>query len=338
MPTDLLYTRRTLKLAAHGLGFASPQPLIGWIITLEKNIIYEGWYNGGSFIESFSKSLASLNTKGSTTYLNLNPIEFIDESNKLLDVLTQSQVKCLITPISHTHYEVPLVSNLMIKSIAPLQKEAWWLNRRFFTWKQEKRPYIILKWAETADHFIARKNHDSKWISNDHSRKLVHQWRSQEDAIMVGTNTYLYDNPQLNTRDWSGKNPLRIIIDRRLQLDSQLHVFDHSQPTICYNSIRDSKENNLVYVLIQADSYQQWMRLILQDLHQRQIHSLFIEGGAQLLNFMIEQGWWDEARVFQSKIFFNEGIEAPQLKSAKLVRIEEVSGDLLMFYQKLNKK
>jgi diaminohydroxyphosphoribosylaminopyrimidine deaminase/5-amino-6-(5-phosphoribosylamino)uracil reductase len=225
-----------------------------------------------------------------------------------------------------------------MRSIKSVQKDAYWLNRRFFTWRQKKRPYIILKWAETADGFIARKNYDSKWISSSFSRKLVHQWRSQEDAIMVGTNTCRYDNPYLNVRDWSGKNPIRIIIDRQLQLDKQLHVYDQTQPTICYNSIIDHKERNLEYVLNKATSHKQAMNFILQDLYHRQIQSLFVEGGAHLLNLLIEQGWWDEARVFQSQTLFNEGIKAPLLKSAHLIQVEDVSRDRLLIYQKLNKK
>lgn len=338
MPTDLLYIRRTLALASFGLGYASPQPLMGWIVTKENHVLHEGWFNGGSFLESFSKSLTGLNIEGSTIYFNLNPKEFIENINELLGVLTQHHVKCLVIPGDNTQDELPLTNSLTIKSTESIKNEAHWLNRRFFTWKEAKRPYIILKWAETADGFIARKNNDSKWISNAHSRKLVHQWRSQEDAIMVGTNTCRYDNPQLNVRDWTGKNPIRIVIDRQLGLDTQSHVFDHSQPTICYNSVRDYKEDNLEYVLIQPGSREQFMHFILQDLYQRQIQSLFVEGGTQLLTFLIEQGWWNETRVFQSQTLFNEGIEAPSLKAAKLIQVEEVSEDRLLIYQKLNKK
>lgn len=338
MTTDLLYIRRALELASFGFGYVSSLPLVGWVVAKKNTIIHEDWFNGGNFIKSFSKSLDGFDLESSTIYFNLNPAEFIDDSNELLDVLTQHQVKCLVIPGDDTQNKLSLTSSLVMRSIESIQNEAQWLNRRFFTWKKAKRPYIILKWAETADGFIARKNFDSKWISSPHSRKLVHQWRSQEDAIMVGTNTCRYDNPQLNVRDWSGRNPIRIIIDRQLQLDKQLHVFDQTQFTICYNFIRSHKENNLEYIMTQADSHEQTMSFILQDLHHRQIQSLFVEGGAQVLNLLIEQGWWDEARIFQSQILFNEGIKAPSLKSAKLTRVEDVSGDYLLIYQKLNKK
>ena len=185
------------------------------------------------------------------------------------------------------------------------------LNKRFFTYIEKTRPYIILKWAATADGFIARKDYRSQWITNSISRKLVHQWRTQEDAILVGTNTALYDNPSLTARDWQGKQPLRIVIDKRLRLPSTLNLFDGSVPTLVYNFEKNKDKENIKFVKLTNEHF--FIHELISDLRNRNIQSLIIEGGSQLLQSFINQNLWDEARIFSSPNTFNDGIMAPNI-------------------------
>jgi diaminohydroxyphosphoribosylaminopyrimidine deaminase/5-amino-6-(5-phosphoribosylamino)uracil reductase len=190
-----------------------------------------------------------------------------------------------------------------------LEQEARWQNRRFFCQQEKKRPYVILKWAQTQDRFIARQNFDSKWISNSQSRQLVHQWRSEEQAILVGKNTALQDNPRLNVRDWTGSDPIRVVLDSKLELPADLHLFDQQIPTLCYNLLKSEKLTNLEWVQLPQIS----LEALLADLHARQIQSVLIEGGSQTLSQFLAAGLWDEARVFTAPIQFERGIAAPKL-------------------------
>lgn len=191
---------------------------------------------------------------------------------------------------------------------------------------EQRRPYIILKWAESSDGFIG--GGPSPWISNEVSRQLVHRWRTEEDAVLVGTNTAAVDNPRLNVRDWTGRNPVRIVVDRHLRLDTSLHVFDQSQKTLCYNVTRDEEKENLILVKVNE---QNPVTEMLSDLYRRNVQSVIVEGGAVTLGLFIRAGLWDEARVFRAKRHLGNGIAAPSL-DAKLASDEPVSGDSLLLY------
>ena len=196
-----------------------------------------------------------------------------------------------------------------------------------------KKPYVILKWAETADGFVARLNYDSKWISNEFSRKLVHKWRAEEDAILVGKNTAKYDNPTLNVRDWEGKDPLRIVIDHHLDLDENLNLFNRKISTICYNLERSEEGKELLFIKLQKASF---FHELLLDLHKRKIQSLIVEGGANTIQSFIDAGLWDEARVFTASTCFGEGIKAPPLANAKFDGKEDIMGDTLTYFKRDN--
>ena len=172
-----------------------------------------------------------------------------------------------------------------------LEKEGRYLNRRFFTNIEQGIPYVILKWAESADGFIAKAD-ESILISSSKSRQRVHQWRTEEDAVLVGTNTAMTDNPKLNVRDWTGRNPVRVVIDRSLRLDKTLKLFDQSQPTLCYNLQREEQLPNLSYIKIGGNYF---TKQLLLDLLRRKIGSLIVEGGAQTLEAFIKDGLWHEA-------------------------------------------
>ena len=209
-----------------------------------------------------------------------------------------------------------------------LEKEGRELNKRFFTFMEKKRPYILLKWAETSDGFIARENYDSKWISNEYSRQLTHKWRSENDAILVGAKTVFHDNPELTVRDWSGKNPVRIVLDRFLRLNDKLNVFNRSQQTLCYNVMKHEEHPNLSLVRVDEQNF---IQHVFEDLYKRKIQSVLIEGGATVLQLFLDAGLWDEAKVFVSDKSFGKGIQSPRLKG-NLIAQESVFNDTLRTY------
>jgi diaminohydroxyphosphoribosylaminopyrimidine deaminase / 5-amino-6-(5-phosphoribosylamino)uracil reductase len=185
-----------------------------------------------------------------------------------------------------------------------------------------------LKWAETSDGFMARENFDSKWISGELSRQLVHKWRSEEDSILVGTRTAAHDNPSLNVRDWTGRNPTRIVLDRFLKLSEKLNVFDGSQPTLCYNLLKHEEHKNLKLLRV---GEQDFLLNVMLDLHNQNIQSVLVEGGASTLKFFIELNLWDEIRVFRAGRSFGRGISSPAFKG-RLIKEEFIEEDHLAFY------
>jgi diaminohydroxyphosphoribosylaminopyrimidine deaminase/5-amino-6-(5-phosphoribosylamino)uracil reductase len=203
-------------------------------------------------------------------------------------------------------------------------------QQAIFYFHRKKRPYVILKWAQTEDGFIARENFDSKWISNSQSRQLVHKWRAEEDAILVGKNTAKYDNPSLTVRDWKGKNPIRIVIDNRLELSSDLNLFDGAVPTIVMNRTKDDQSQNLIHL-----TYDGSVNELLSKLYDQKIQSVIVEGGAKVLETFINENLWDEARVFTSTENFVSGIKAPKI-TGQLTSDTNHTGDRLEIYENSN--
>jgi diaminohydroxyphosphoribosylaminopyrimidine deaminase/5-amino-6-(5-phosphoribosylamino)uracil reductase len=335
---DELFMRRAIELASLGMGYVSPNPLVGCVIVHEGKIIGEGWHNrfGEAHAEVnavndvFDKTLLS----ESSVYVNLEPCSHFGKTPPCADMLVQLRVKKVVVSNLDPN---PLVAGNGIRKLRDagvevisgvLQQEGKVLNRRFFTFMEKDRPYIILKWAETADGFMAHESYESRWISNDYSRQLVHRWRAEEDAALVGTRTAQHDNPRLNVRDWSGRNPVRVVFDRFLRLNDNLHLFDHAQPTICYNLMRHQEEKNLILVRIGEERF--WEEM-LHDLHGRGIQSVMVEGGAQTLQTFISGGWWDEARIFRSNRVFEKGIAAPK-PPGHMESTEHIMGDQLSIY------
>jgi diaminohydroxyphosphoribosylaminopyrimidine deaminase/5-amino-6-(5-phosphoribosylamino)uracil reductase len=209
-----------------------------------------------------------------------------------------------------------------------LEKAGRELNKRFFTFIEKQRPYIILKWAQTSDGFVAQKNFESKWISNEFSRQLVHRWRSEEDAVVVGTRTASHDDPELTVRDWTGRNPARIVIDRFLRLNGHLKLFNKKEKTICYNVLKHEEHKNLLLVRVDENNF---VNEMVHDLFKRNIQSLIVEGGAQTLQLFVDANLWDEARIFTSTRAFGEGINAPLL-NGKLGAQRNIDSDGLGYF------
>ncbi len=321
MSKDKQYMKRALEIARFGLGNVSPNPMVGCVIVYADKIIGEGWHKnfGGPHAEVHAidqvkeKSLLS----GSTVYINLEPCPYHGKTPACTDLLLKHNVKRVVVGnrdpnprVSGSGIRQLLEHNMEVKEDM-LSLEGRELNRRFFANQEKGRPYIILKWAQTADGFMAKENHDSKWISSAASRKIAHKWRAEEDAVLVGRSTVEYDNPTLNVRDWEGSDPVRIVIDTGLKLNNSYNVFDKQINTIVYNYVKDQVQENLIYCRIREENFLEEM---LTDMYEKGLGSFIVEGGAETLNHFIAADLWDEARVFVSPAKFEEGIKAPAIR------------------------
>lgn len=314
-----LFMRRALELAEWGRGYVSPNPLVGCVIVHVNKIIGEGWHReyGGPHAEV--NAVNSVENQDllseSTVYVTLEPCAHWGKTPPCANLLVEKKVKKVIIAATDSN---PLVGGKGIEILknagiqvetGVLEKEARWQNRRFFTQIEKKRPYVILKWAQTQDGFVARENFDSKWISNSLSRQLVHKWRAEEDSILVGKITAAHDNPRLDVRDWVGKNPIRVVLDSKLELTSDLKLFDQSIPTLIFNTVKNESRENLTWIRLTEITPE----TVLNELHSRKIQSLIVEGGSSVLHQFIQSGLWDEARIFTAPSRFNRGISAPRL-------------------------
>jgi len=311
--------QRALDLAERGKGAVRPNPLVGCVLVHEGKIIGEGYHEqyGGPHAEV--NAIASVTDPkllaDATAYVSLEPCSHWGKTPPCANLLVEKGIKSVVVATLDPN---PLVSGKGVKlleeagisvQVGLLEREARWQNRRFFCQQEKHRPYLILKWAQTQDGFIARENFDSKWISCSQSRQLVHQWRAAEQAILVGKNTALHDNPRLNVRDWNGSDPIRVVLDSKLELPADLHLFDQQIPTLCYNLLKSEKLTNLEWVQLPQLS----LEALMADLLARQIQSVLIEGGSQTITQFLAAGLWDEARVFTAPIEFERGIAAPKL-------------------------
>ncbi|GAB3825818.1 bifunctional diaminohydroxyphosphoribosylaminopyrimidine deaminase/5-amino-6-(5-phosphoribosylamino)uracil reductase RibD [Pontibacter rugosus] len=339
--SDEIYMRRALELAQLGSGYTSPNPMVGCVIVHEGHIIGEGWHKqyGGPHAEV--NAVAAVEDKSllpkSCVYVTLEPCSHYGKTPPCADLLIQHGVKDVV--ICNTDPN-PLVAGRGIKKlfdsgaqvkVGVLEEEGLEVNKRFFTFHTQKRPFILLKWAETADGFIAAANYQQQQISGKLAQRLVHKWRAEEQAIMVGSRTALYDNPRLNTRLWHGHNPLRLVIDKQLLLPAHLHLLDGSQPTVVYNFKRQDEQENLTFVQLQEQ--EPVLPQIMRDLHQRNILSVMVEGGTFLLESLLQENFWDEALVFKSlHSTLLAGVKAPSMVYGQLHNIQTIGPDQLLHY------
>lgn len=344
MQTDELFMRRALQLAQLGQGSVSPNPLVGCVIVHQGQIIGEGYHRlyGQAHAEvNAIRSVADTSLLSrSTLYVTLEPCAHFGKTPPCADLIVQSRIPKVVIACTDPN---PLVNGKGIRklqeagvqvSTGVLECEAAELNRRFFTFMQRNRPYIILKWAESIDGFMASADRSPVWISNRLSRQLVHKWRSEEDAVLTGSGTALHDNPRLNVRDFPliRRQPLRIVIDRELKLPPDLHLFDGSQPTLCYNLRRSSESRNLTWRQLPSKNF---LHALFTDLHAQRIQSVMVEAGPTLLSALMEADLWDEIRLFRAPDSLGRGITAPRPKG-KLVHRGYPTGDELLIFRKQN--
>lgn len=340
---DEIYHLRCLQLAENGLGRVAPNPLVGAVIVANDKVIGEGFHSfyGGPHAEV--NAINSVEDKSlliqSTLYVNLEPCAHHGKTPPCADLIIEKKIKRVV--ISHPDpFEqvsgkgIEKLKNAGIEvKVGILEKESRFLNRRFLTFYENKRPYVILKWAETADGFIdiirsSGSLSKPTWITDEYARTFVHKWRSEEQSILVGTNTAMLDNPKLNVRDWKGKNPIRMVIDNNLRLPGNLSLFDKSLPTIVFNTKVNEDKTNLQYVKI---DFENLVPEILAYCYSNKIQSVIVEGGTRLLETFILSRLWDEARVFKANVNFGEGIKAPKIEKTPRLQVE-VSNSILNTY------
>lgn len=334
-----IYMQRALDLALQGMGRVSPNPMVGCVLVKADKIIGEGYHQeyGGPHAEvNAVRSVKDPSEiKGCTAYVTLEPCAHHGKTPPCANLLVEHQVSrvviCNDDPnplVAGRGMEILKTAGIAVES-GVLSEKGRLLNRRFFTAFERKRPYVILKWAETADGFVARENYDSKWISNAYSRQLVHKWRAEEDAILVGKNTAKYDDPALTVRDWIGKHPTRVVMDHKGVLPTELKLYDGTVPTLVFTEINELDVPNaeIVYAKMLTPAF------VMEALLKRNIHSLIIEGGSSTIMEFVEAGLWDEARVFKSKSTFGTGVAAPVV-TGELFQQVDVLGDQLHYIKK----
>jgi diaminohydroxyphosphoribosylaminopyrimidine deaminase/5-amino-6-(5-phosphoribosylamino)uracil reductase len=330
--------QRCLDLAALGMGNVSPNPMVGAVIVHNDRIIGEGYHQkygeAHAEVNAVNQVIARFDDavdllKQSTIYVSLEPCAHYGKTPPCADLIIKHRIPKVVVGCRDPFDQVDGKGIEKLKDagieviVGVLEEECKWLNRRFFTRVQKHRPYIILKWAQTEDGFFAPDDHQQYWITGPESRKLVHQWRGEEDAVLVGTHTVAIDNPQLNVRYGNGKSPKRVVIDRKLTLDKGLNVFDQSVETLVFNEVKTDIDGKNKYIALE-DFDRYVPQYILYQLYLQDIQSVIIEGGAYTLNTFIEAGLWDEARIFTGNTALLKGIKAPQIKG--IIAAEFLSG------------
>lgn len=347
MATEEKYMNRCLQLARLGKNHASPNPMVGSVIVYKDKIIGEGYHQKYGNAHAEVNAINSVKNKEllneSTLYVNLEPCAHHGKTPPCSDLIIQSKIPKVVIGCIDSYSEV---SGLGIKKmkkagidvkLGVLENESRFINRRFFTFHEKKRPFIVLKWAETVDGYIdIERNIDTpvgvNWITEPNLRIPVHKWRSEESAIIVGKNTAKNDNPSLTTRDWYGENPLRILIDHDFDFNNDLKICDGSTPTIVFTNKALESNNNIEFVKI--DFRKDTLKQVLDILHSKGIQSLIVEGGRKLLQSFIDKSLWDEARVLVGDTTFGKGTKAPKLGRIKTASYQFLSDWIYLFLNK----
>ena len=334
---------RCIELARLGAGNVAPNPMVGAVLVYDDTIIGEGYHqqNGQAHAEvncinSVIEANRHLISKG-TLYVSLEPCAHYGKTPPCTDLIIGSGIGKVVIGcrdpfelVNGKGVEKLIVADIDVVT-GVLEKECIALNKRFFTFHQQKRPYIILKWAESSNKMIGQLDGSQGKISNYISDRLVHKWRSEEAGILIGTNTALNDDPQLNNRLWYGKNPVRLVIDLNLRLPGNLKIFDGTQPTIIFNYKHQLQQGQITYQKLSIT--ESVCKQIMAVCYSLQITSLLIEGGSQTLQTFINEGLWDEARVIcNNDLILDGGVAAPNLKGYKMVRKEQYLNDTISYF------
>ncbi len=340
MKTHEYFIEKCISLARKGILNVSPNPMVGCVIVYDGEIIGEGYH------KEYGKNHAEVNAinsvkdksvlKNSILYVNLEPCCHHGKTPPCTDIIIKYNIPKVVIGCIDTFSKVSgqgikkLKNNSVEVIYGVLEKDCIELNKRFFCYHIKKRPYIILKWAKSKDNFIAPINQEKPfWMTSEKSKKLVHSWRAEEDAILVGRKTVVADNPSLTVRECEGKNPIRIVIDKELSLNEKSNVFDDQSETIVFNNIKTTIIDKRTYLKADFNNLNQD---ILKQLYNRDILSLIIEGGAFTINSFIENGLYDEIRVFTTNKVLENGIKSPNIPEIKNSKKITINNDKLEIY------
>ncbi len=349
--------QRCLELAALGSGYVAPNPLVGAVLVYNDQVIGEGYHReygqphaeviciGQAILNGYEARLAE-----STLYVSLEPCVHFGKTPPCTDLITRYKIPKVVIGCRDPFKEVDGKGIEKLKAAGVnveevdgvLTSRCKEINKRFFTFHTRERPYIILKWAQTANGKIASASAERLLITNEYTNRLVHQWRGEEASILVGTDTALLDNPELTTRLWPGPSPIRLVIDRELRLPAHLNIFDGQQPTIIFNTLRHDMPGEMTASLLKQKAgvwhYQVKppefsLKEILKALYHLNIQSVLVEGGAKLLQSFIEEGLWDETRIIKNEqLIVNHGLNAPLLQGADKIAEQELSSDRIEIF------
>ncbi len=338
------YIKRCIELAKNGLGTTYPNPLVGCVIVFENVIIGEGWHKKSGEAHAEVLAIESVRNKellsASTLYVSLEPCSHFGKTPPCADLILKYKIPNVVIGTIDPNSKVSGKGIQKLKdsgvnvTYGILVNECNELNKRFFTFHSKTRPFIILKWAESSDGFISpinKKEQKPVWLSNEYSRQLVHKWRSEEQAILVGTQTIIDDNPSLTVRDWVGKNPIRVLIDRDNAIDTSSNVFDNQAKTIVFSNKEVTSDSDTIqYIKIDFDKNS--TQAIVDKLFKNNIQSIIIEGGRKTIQSFIDANLWDEARIFIGEINLNEGTRAPKLNRVNYYK-NLIKKDTLLIYR-----
>jgi diaminohydroxyphosphoribosylaminopyrimidine deaminase/5-amino-6-(5-phosphoribosylamino)uracil reductase len=350
------FMQRCLQLAMLGAGHVAPNPMVGAVLVNDGRIIGEGYHQqyGEAHAEvhciqqAVSGGMKDLVSQ-STLYVSLEPCAHFGKTPPCADLIVKHKIPKVVIGCRDPFKEVDGKGIEKLQTagvdvvVGALEEACKEINKRFFTFHTQQRPYIILKWAQTSDGFIAVPRNGTieaitkqrLFISNEYTNRLVHKWRSEEAAILVGTNTVMNDDPELTTRLWPGNSPVRLVVDMNLRLPSSRKVFDQKTKTIVLNTVKHEEEGNLMYYQVTEDI--SLVHQVLKALYQLKIQSVIVEGGAKLLQSFIDEGIWDEARIIKNaELKIMNGLAAPELAEAVKVSEEKIFSDTIEIYKSVN--
>jgi diaminohydroxyphosphoribosylaminopyrimidine deaminase/5-amino-6-(5-phosphoribosylamino)uracil reductase len=341
--TDESYMHRCIELAKLGMGRVAPNPMVGAVLVYGERIIGEGYH------EQYGQAHAEVNCINSvapadiplipdaTLYVSLEPCVHFGKTPPCCDLIIEKKIKKVVIGCRDPFEEVNG------KGIEKLQKAGvdvvtgiledvcWQVNKRFFTFHTKQRPYIILKWAQTANGKIGSDLQERLLISNENTNRLVHQWRSEEASILIGTHTALLDDPSLDNRLWSGRSPVRMVLDMPLRLPHSLKLFNRQQTTIIFNRLRQEEDGNILYCQLTDETH--IIQQVLAACYKLKLQSILVEGGAKLLQSFINESLWDEARVITNdELMISSGLHAPLLQQHYMIRTEKIFSDTIHYY------
>ena len=335
---------RCLQLATLGMGSVAPNPMVGALLVHQDRIIGEGYHKKYGEAHAEPNCIASMNEEDkdlisrSTLYVSLEPCVHFGKTPPCVDLILRHQIPNVIIGCRDPFEDVngrgiEKLKNAGVEvEVGILERDCKELNKRFFTFHQKHRPYIILKWAQAANRMIGSKNGKRVLITNEFTTRIVHKWRSEEPAILIGTNTALMDDPELTTRLWEGNNPLRLVIDMNLKLPSTLKIFNAKAKTIVFNKIKHEEKNTILFYKISDQG--SLVHQVIHALYDLKIQTVIVEGGARLLQSFIDEGIWDEARIITNgDLLIENGVEAPELPSGTKIAERQLLSDKIEIFK-----
>lgn len=340
MEANERYIKRCIDLAKKGFAHVAPNPMVGCVIVCEGKVIGEGYHRKYGEAHAEVNAINAVNNdellKKSTLYVSLEPCAHFGKTPPCSNLIIEKKIPTVVIGCVDPYAEVAGKGIEKLRKagvevvVGVLEKESLELNKRFFTFHKKKRPYIVLKWAQTLEGFMDRDRMNGEqgvnWITSPATKQLTDTWRSEEMAILVGKNTVLNDNPKLTVRTLLGRSPIRLVIDKKLEISESYHVMNGEVQTYVFNQYKTEQKGKLMYVKL---PFVELLQEMMNWLYERELFSVLVEGGRATLQHFLDEGVWDEARIYIGDKFFNGGLKAPQI-AVRDFQTENYGGDKLI--------